>query len=562
MIIKSVKIIIKIIFGWSLLMKAFRNLTAILCLCIFTAPLFSESMLIESFSDYGIENIGIYTEAYKDLRSSNFLLEISSMDSNPMLRSPSFYRDQYCNFDKTTPPLTTFGYPLNGTTSGILDDSLDAGLKTFLQEKGWKSNIINDFTDGRLKDLLSQASETGFDAVLLVRYTPIHHFVPIENYNKDWLSGRTSATIGSLQVGIGYIPALELYDTKTGTRLWYSAYHTGHQTVSKREDFQVYVDKAEDFFIRLNTSDNEIRAKWAAFELSGEADIMFGQSDADEKAAQTMIELSMVDVEEPFPDATDSQNRSIAIRGSNQLRHLFWTDSPSYSLYGTEWGIGYTYDYIGNFNLYFRDDSYGSSKDDPSQIIASNGAMMHRLTLPFYSIAFGNLAIEPSFFGGYIPPYTDTVAWKNIDDDVDGVFIEKETLTGDAEISAWSVGFDLNLKYFFRITDRTSIFIGGNGTAQTYFPEVEEGIELSEEGKFRGHGEGLLFIDGPDLTITAAVIAGLRFDGQDPFEIFALYTPVGQAGKPMISAGIKWLPFTWGWIEPHNTHIAENLSIF
>ena len=539
-----------------ILMNIFRRVIFIMLLCLFAAPLFSETLLDKSFSEYGIESIGIYTEGYKDARSDNFLAEILVMKENTLLNDPGFYRYRYCNYDLVTPPLTTPGYPLNGTTSGAVNNSLEKGLAAYMKKLGWKTDVISDFTSGGLTELLKHAADKNLDAVLVARYTPINYIVPIENYNESWLSGRKSAATGALQTGIGLIPALELYDIKTGARLWYSAYHTGHQIIIKKETYQSYADKAEEFFIILDTSDVEEDPELAVSILLGEFDNFFMGSNADEEAVSKMIDLTMKEVEQPFPDSSNSEKRNDSRTGEGSLRHALWTDYPSYGFYGTKWGIGYTFDYMGKFNLYYRDNSYGFDQVAPEVIETDSNAVMHKLTIPFYSIATGNLSIDPGIYVGYVPPFTQNISYTEIKKDYPG-YTKTPGQTAKATVSAFSVGLDLSVKYYLRIADKVSFYGGVKGSAGTYFPIVES--ELSEKGDFKQNGEGLLFIDGPDLTVTASIMAGIRFDRQKPFEVFALYTPVGQSGDPVFSIGIKWMPFTYGWVEPYSTNIANGL---
>ena len=528
---------------------------------IINVSVYAESGFNNDFSSFGIASIGIYTEAYEDLRSDNFFTEISVIKSNPMLSSPYFYREEYCNFDLVTPPLTTPAYPLRGPASGLVNDSLVSALSESLQGLGWSAETMSGFSGGTLDDLLAEAVAEKLDAVLVVRYTPIRYFIPVDAY-RDSYWGSSGISTGPLRLGLGYIPALELYDAESGTRLWFSAYHAAQHGGSSDKNFVKNVAAAGDFFTELDLSDNENAAVWAAAELSGDFDIVWSDSDVDERAAETMIEIAVIGAEYPFPSASASGSRDNPLV-SSAVKNIFWSDHPAYRLHGTRWGIGYSFDYVGKYNLYFRDDSYGSSDDDPSEVIETTGALMHTLALPFYSLEFGNLSFEPEILASYIQPYTSTITYNSLGNDPpwsDEVYVESvETET--AVISAFSIGFDLRVKYFFRLTDQFSAFIGAQADARTYFNTVESDAErpIQDRGKFRGHGEGLYFIDGPDLTVNAAAIAGVRFERQNPVEVFAMYHPLGQAGdisSPTISAGVRYMPFTWGWTAPHQKNAA------
>ena len=542
-------------------MKVLKASFAFLLLAVFfILPAAAESRMINSFSSYGIKTIGIYTEAYEDLRSDNFLLEYMAMQSDPWLNDPTFYNREYCNFDRTTPPLTTAEYPLAGAAKGLLDDSLVTELEGFLAGLGWKTEKIADFAGGTVSDLLTNADDSDLDAVLVVRYTPFRYFIPVESYRESSFYGNSGIITGKIQLGLGYHPALELYDAETGTRLWYSAYHSGHQVINKKLPFVENVNAAGKFFVQLDTDDKEKAAAWASGELTDDFDHVWRQYDTDELAAERMIKLAMIENEVPFPAASESAERASGLRNQTKLKHLFWSDYPSYALYGTKWGVGYTLDYIGDYGIYYQDDTNAYPGTPPVETaLTLQNTLMHKITLPFYSLAFANLSIEPVFYYGHSLPISANLDYIDIKSDYSGGYTETPT-TDPAEISLSSLGLNLEIKYYLRFTDKFAAYIGAAGSISSWWEDVD--AEEADHDEIIERYDSLYVNYEADLLLNASVIAGVKFNSKKPFEIFGVWTPVGPGGSMMISAGLRWIPSSWGWVEPHQQYCAEDLSIF
>ena len=189
------------------------------------------------------------------------------------MQDPKFFRYRYCNYDLVTPPLTSLDYPLVKNAAEEIDSLLKQEIEQSLTNLGWQIEMIENVEDIRLSGLLSDSAATGLDAVLVVRYTPITYILPIQNYVERSGSGTSTADIGKIKKGRGLIPALELYDTKTGARLWYSAYHT--------------------------------------------------ETDADIKAVDKMISLTFDNADAPFPAASIPDKQSVKTVGRARLQHLF-----------------------------------------------------------------------------------------------------------------------------------------------------------------------------------------------------------------------------------------------
>ena len=510
-------------------MKALKSCVYFILLLISAASVSAENYIDKSFAEYGIGNIGVYIESYPDYRSDNFVFEVASIRSNGILMDYNFFRYRYCNFDLTTPPLTTPGYPLEGNTEGETDSPLSKAIISYLEALGWESSMVKDFEGGSLSDLLDQARNKELDSVLVVRYIPILYFLPIENYKDNGAGNKSTADIGKIRKGMGLIPAIELYDTESGSRLWYSAYHTGHQNIAREMSFEEYVAAAEEFF--AHTDKNTVNA-----------------------AVERMIELTFGDSDIPFPEASIEGDRSDGIV-RNGLRHIFWTDYPSYALYGNIWGIGYNFDYIGTLGISYK-DSYLS--DAPVELAGNiENAVMHGISLPFLSLTVRNVAIEPALSFIFIPPTSANISYTDIKNDFHGGYYEVPDTTDVATMSVTSLGFDLSIKYMLRFTDRFSMFIGGNGSVNTWWQSIS-GYDTAADN-FTSSYNGLWTNYDLNLLVNASAIAGFRWDSETPIEIFAEYTPVGPGDSFMISAGLRFIPFTWGIIDPHAKNIAGNL---
>ena len=516
-------------------MKKIKALAALLLFLTTTVPtLIAENRLVPSFSDYGIENIGIFTEAYPDARSDNYVFEVAAIRANGIIQDPRFFRYRYSNYDLVTPPLTTPEYPLHSTPLGGLSILLQNKIMHFLQDKGWQTAQIVDFSDGDLTSLLKHAADSGLDSVLIVRYTAILYTLPMDNYIEKPLAGKYSADIGKIRKGMGIFPAIELYDTATGNRLWYSAYHAGHQNILKKQSYQETVDAADSFFAHTD-------------------------KDANIKAVDIMINKTLGSIDAPFPSAADSGSRIVTDSPTDRTGHLFWTDYPSYGFYGNEWGIGYSLDYIGDYNLYYKDTyEEGSPEENPTELAGTiANAVMHKINVPFLSVASHNLAVEPSVFFGIMFPtyatvgYTDLQKYKTL------------SVTNEyAQTSITSIGFDLSLKYFLRFSDSFSAYIGGAGSIATWWQDINLTYTPEDAAGFIGNWSGLYTNYDANLIVNASIIAGVKWESTMPFELFGSVTPVGPGGKMMLSAGVKFIPFTYGFIEPHATNVCDSTKGF
>ena len=499
-----------------------RNILTLLFFSILIFPAAAENYLAADFNDYGIQTIGIYTESYPDTRSDNFVFEVAALRSNGILMDVDFFRYRYSNYDLVTPPLTTLSYPLDGAAAGKEVPVLNMRVQEYLEAAGWSAQLIEDFSGGTVEHLLGSAKEDGLDAVLIIRYTPIIYLVPVENYAPGRSGRKAAADIGKIKKGMALIPAVELYDTASGTRLWYSAYHTGHQIITKRKSYEDAAASADAFFAHTD--------KGAA-----------------EAAAGRMVELTLNSTAAPFPKPAGTERLEGA--GSNPaIRHLFWTNYPSYAFYGNAWGIGYSLDFIGDYPILYKDNISDASPIEAAGTLPN--AVMHRISMPFLSIGTGNIMLDPSlYFGFSLPAYANIVY-----DDI-GKYGSISYNTADtASASFTSLGLKLSLKYSLRFTDHFSAYIGGSASAGFWW-QLIQGYETTSDNFTTGYG-GLYTDYDMNLIANASVLAGVRFDRKIPFEIFAEYTPTGPSGGAMISAGARLIPFTYGFIDPHARSIA------
>ena len=505
---------------------------------IIISAAFSENFIVDNFSRYGIKNIGIYTEAYEDSRSNNFVFEVAAIRANGIIQNPRLFRYRYCNYDLVTPPLTSITYPLGKSASENIDKVLEVQIEKSLVNLGWQTELIENTEAGELSTLLENSAAGRIDAVLIARYTPITYILPIENYKERIGASGSSADTGKIMKGRGLVPALELYDTETGTRLWYSAYLTGHQRLSKKMSFEESVKAIEMLFVHTD-------------------------EDADIKAVDKMLQLTLNSEEAPFPRASDSGKIRTATSAGSRLKRLLWFEHPSFAFYGTQVGIGYSLDYIGDYDILYKDSFEGNYPGNTPVENAGiiENAMMHRFHIPFYSLAAHNISLEPSFFFGLMPPTGANVSYTDIEDDHHDGYNE-EALDDAVNTTITALGLDLSLKYHLRFADNFAAFIGGRGNVALWFQQAESIYNPANSNGFIPSYESLFFEDNTGLAINASIIAGLRWESNTPFELFGELTPIGPGTGMMFSAGIRYIPFTYGFVDPHATNISTGTKGF
>ena len=505
-------------------MENLRPAVLFLFLILVIFPAATENYIDENFSAYGIQSIGIYTESYADARSDDFVFEVAAIRANGILMDADFFRYRYSNYDLITPPLTTPEYPLEKGAETATDKLLRAGITEYLDEQGWPNGYIEDFQTGTLADLLAAAQQEGFDAALVVRYTPILYLVPVENYKPSSAGSKATADIGKIKKGMGLYPAIELYDTQSGSRLWYSAYHAGQQVLPKKKSYTENTETAEEFFAHTD--------KGAA-----------------EAAVDKMTALTFSSENTPFPAASVSGSGNAELTGNPAIMHMFWTDFPAYARYGNSWGIGYSLDYVGNYPIRYKDNISEDSPVEQAGTLAN--LIMHNIYMPFFSVAYRNIMLDPSLHLGFTLP-----TYANIEyDDIKKYGSIEHTLDA-AAASFTSLGLDLSLKYSLRFTDQLSAYIGGSAEAAFWWQQIQ-GYETTADN-FTDSFSALYTNYDINLLLNASVLAGVRWDIKTPVELYTEFTPVGPGGGLMVSAGVRFIPFTYGFIDPHARNIAGN----
>ncbi len=498
----------------------------------------AESVLLDDFPSFGINSIGIYVESYQDERTDNPSADFITAYA---MQDVVYFRNTLCEFESVTPKLTTPAYPLSG--SGFnpeLDDKLAESLSVVLADLGWDNSYLSSFSGGNLKDLRRQAVSEGHDAVLVVRYYPVEYFVPISNYRASYgYSVNTySANVGKIVFGLGMYPALELIDARTGARIWYSAYYASHPE-APQGSYQNFVDMAAEFFI-------------------------IGD-DAEQNAIDTMINLTLKS--QAFPEAADSGARDELTAASHAegRSNLFWSNDPSYDFYSAMMAVGYQFRYLGDMPVYYDESSYD---DEPGIVVATaSPAMEHRLTIPFFTLGFGNMSLELlNFYFGYVPgptvdvSYTENEWVEDPEDPYGGSVLQEVTRTAEMSTGAMTFGFEVMAKYFLRFGDDLSAYIGGQATAGMWMDTMSSEDNNFDEYDYSFQPQGLAVLDG--LVINAGIMAGLRWDAETPVELYGIFYPVGPSGDWALTAGLTWHFLMTDWLSPHSRNIQETMDLF
>ena len=232
-------------------MKKLKTLITILCtLSLIPLTVYAESSLNKDFPLFGIKNIGIFIEGYEDERTENFSKSYIEAFKNNDFKE---FKTNLCNYHKITPLLMSPFYPLSSGDND-LNNQIYQATNTYLKSLGWQTLPL-ELHEGHLKKLLNTAKHNNLDAVLVLRYFKVEDFIRMEGYERDtnfYGDSKTieqSALFGPPIQGLALFPTFELYDTATGARLWYSAYHTIKANSSEKYGFQASSDAAAEFFI-------------------------------------------------------------------------------------------------------------------------------------------------------------------------------------------------------------------------------------------------------------------------------------------------------------------------
>ena len=245
-----------------------------------------------------------------------------------------------------------------------------------------------------------------------------------------------------------------------------------------------------------------------------------------------------------------------ARQAKERRQHLFWTQDPSYNFFGTLIGIGYSFDYIGNFNIYRIDEDLSYMSSSKPQLVGTiENAMMHRLTVPIFTFAAKNISFDPAFYFGIMHGGSTTITYTDYEPNYPNSPTEVEKTSDVSSVLGFSVGLDVALKYYLRISDNFSTYIGARSLVEMWLVNVTaDGINSYE---FESKVGGLAQLDY--FTLNASVMAGIRFDTEKPFEIFGMFTPIGPGGGAMLSMGLRWHGVSFEWVEPHSKNVAVDM---
>ena len=534
-------------------MKKLKRVLVVVCITVIaTAAATAEAELNEEFASFGISSIGVYSEGYADERVDDF--EATYLEAY-MMQYVNTFRYTLCDYNAVTPKLMTTNYPLGEeTVSADIDALVSEGVAFAAEQMNWKTGIIDDFAGESLVDLRAKAEADGYDAVLVTRYYKVDYFIPFSGYSSVTTGGysysttTTRAKVGKLQSGLALLPAMELYDVKTGVRLWYSANWSGSTGKDAMDKYDYHLKNVEDFFIEEST--------------------VGAGNTLETEAVANMVSMTLAAGD--FPEASASGSRDeAAVAAQSASPHLFWTDYPEYKSFGTLIGIGYSIGYMGDYDIYYRDSDLNDYDDDGNEIPyalvgTAEHNLMHTMTIPMFAFGTKNISIEPGFYLGLMQPKKTSITYTTTEqqeiEDEFGFPIGTEpvevTETGNATAWGLTVGMDLAFKYYLRFTDTMSAFIGGRGLAEAWLMTVNPENEELNSYDFDDRVGGLAQLDY--FTFNASILAGVRIDSKTPFEIYAMVTPVGPCDSIMVTAGFNWHGAPIAWSAPH----AKNTDVF
>lgn len=538
-----------------------NNILPILVLLFAATAVFPESWIDTDFDQFGPGSVGIYTEAYRDNRAyisfdseKSYLEAIEKIYARALLDNQVYrFKDYLCAYDGVTPPLTLPGYPLGGKESIFeqnkkIDTLLSQQLASSLDSLGWQSEIIEGFDGGKVKDLLNTAEKNGLDTVLLVRYYPIRFYIPFSGYSESRTSVDTytdriteSAGVGALHIGFGLLPALELYDTRTGIRLWYSAYYTSHIETEKYLSQEEYGLAAEEFFIdgAITTLQGKTLTRKKQYNRS---------IPIEEAAIKKMIDLTMLDSAVPFPILLAPGNRDNGYTGSRAvkeaIRFTLWAEKSPLTFDTAFFSIGYTLNLPIDLDIYYDDSRM--DEIDPVIILTAEDIPVHRFIVPVLSRETRNIVVEPSVFFDLYPKQTIHITYTDSDYNPDTEELEEFSRTSSVDFSMYTLGIDVTLKYLARLSEKLALFVGGSGRVEGWAYS-----QKSEDEKFNNQSDlylddlgGIIPVGIGTFEVNTSVIAGLRlFAASSPIDIYGIYTPRGPSGNPVFSVGATW---HWG----------------
>lgn len=408
----------------------------------------AETWKHRQYEKFGIQKLAIYTEAYQDRRVWNFEDEYRKAVSEKNL---SWFTQKLGVYGKVNPALIEgTNYPLNQSKKFIdteIDRMILDALVVFTTGKGMESVTVSSFNGTTLNGLLKTVDSKGYDAVLVVRYYVVKHFAELSNLNTDWDISKTSysANVGPLQKGLAIIPSLELYDAKTGIRLWYSAYHISRFSFSTfHQGFKINEQEAFSKFFEPGSSPN-----------TGSLQKM-------------LLQTRFLDT---FPQA--SENRDLAaveqIKKEHDKQVHFNSD---YRYYESGLGVGglcYSLSYINTLQ-----------NENPLQSYLS-----HEIGLSTFLLTRRNLLIEPcELHIGWLAPLN-----------------QEEDNNFSYDSGTVIFGYDGRLKYLFRFTDFNALFLGATLSAEIFISNKSISSLIPFNDEYTGETWG-----GANISIEAGFV--------------------------------------------------------
>ncbi len=558
----------------------------------------AENWTHPSFEEHGLESIGVYTQLYGEYRSElaqDYIKRIGLFhpysqpkDKKNVYWGTSFngttrvaWIDKYSypfrrqnaltwflrfnTFSHVTPPLTSRYYPIAGETQLTEGGrSVDAAVKSVvadgLRQLGWSTEEIDGFEGSNLKNLLSYSAGKGVDALLLIRYYGVRSHVAVSDVSYGGNS-LESANIGAYYEGIGILPCIELYDTETGVRLWYSAYHTSHIEADSRKSPEEYNEVFGDLFaassyLRVaNIDDNLVRFEKKNTRIGNQSEN--DNTVIPDTAAQNMVELTFENDDAPFPSFSDSErNRSVvtSVKWDKNLSDTLWSDQPEFRHTSGIFSIGYSLDYIGSLNIVQSQREISGDEYIEQLSKTTRNTLMHSMAVQFFGFEIKNLSFLPFYSWGFIP--TIQVPVQEYD--------RSDSTYNNVSYSVIPTRAQLGLsaKYKFRLTDTFSIFAGGQASVNLW------SINSSDEADFDLYSGVLLFAVDPNsgrtsfsiedfggfwgrkfgtysvysgLTLDYEFKVGISFEDNVPFDISFSLVPMGPEGQITFSVAMEFL---------------------
>lgn len=491
--------------------------TIIIVFLIGLSPVFGYNWVHPEYENFGIKSVGIYIDHYGTIGNIGALKPTTRTYGDNLYnltdRNTGQQKRYYLNLDehaKITPPLTTPRYPLNqekapayeGTTH-LRDESKQAladALMQYLKKTEYEPQVIEPFSSGdTLKTLLSSAAEEGLDAVLLVRYYCFKGYRPID---KD------PDKLYSNMRGFGISPAIELYDTKTGVRLWYSAYHSYHIDDTSGYYFDAYEEFLRTIFVEGEEPYKAAAERIVDYTLDSRPSTFYNKI--------------------PLPIALDPPTRDDSIARKAARRQFV---KPGWEVYAkTTSFISFTYglEYFDNPIIDVQDVSETWS-------VQTENALGHKISLVPIRYGRNNFVVQPLHINIHTLSYNDN-----------GI-----------QFSGWgSLGG--MLEYHLRIHDYHTLFFGLELSYNYFYPIT--GYPTGEEEISLDDSEGFL---QPQL-YAGAVFNKAKRGRLFPKKVFLAFTPPRAGENPRFSLGfgLQLLPTYPGGIitgyriiDPHSRDI-------